>query len=130
MARSLTLLVVGLAAIFSAASNDAVAASSTLQRLPDVRVKAGERFPVAFTITGGTGFKWWPEQPLPQHVTYVGTDYQATGADSGPGAKTQQILSFLAVRPGEGEIVFVFKRGWEKTTSKDPKAILKVIGIE
>ncbi len=128
MARSLAILILGLAAAVLPVHNVATAAS--VQRLPEVRVKAGARFPVSFAITGGTGYKWWPEQPLPQHVTYIGIDYQSMGPTSGPGSKTLQILSFLAVRPGEDEIVFVFKRGWEKTTDNDPKAILKVVAIE
>jgi hypothetical protein len=88
-----------------------------------IHAKVGGPVAVVFDIAGGSGFKWWPQEPLPDGVRFLGTSLKPHSPGL-PGGTAQQTLTFAIDLPGEIAVDLVFRRSWLQATQADPAVAL------
>jgi len=89
-----------------------------------LRTAAGETFQVMLPGNATTGFRWefTPAPANTDMVELVSSTYEASTKSAGaPGLHKFQ---FLALRAGQTELIFAYRRSWEKREPRDQKSIL------
>jgi hypothetical protein len=91
--------------------------------------KAGQPLKAVFEIAAGTGYRWWPVEPLPPTIRFLGNAYESLSPGVA-GGKTRQIMSFLMPARGSAEVTVVYMRRWEADDPKDPRQVLRFVATE
>ena len=88
-----------------------------------MKVKEGETFEILLKSNRTTGYAWFLERELKNSildsvsVQYVVPENAATGAGG------TEIWSFKARSKGEAQLIFIYKRSWEKEGDQMRKEI-------
>ncbi|MCL4800164.1 MAG: protease inhibitor I42 family protein [Burkholderiales bacterium] len=80
-----------------------------------IRAKVGESFVVELPALATGGYAW---QVARTPETAVLGEVRTRPAGAAVGASSIQEFEFVATRPGEGLLVMVYGRPWEKTVSE------------
>jgi predicted secreted protein len=94
-------------------------------RQANVRVKVDQPFQIRLNVTGGTGYSWQPQGPLPPGVTLLGV-FQHPSAKVLPGGPGQEILVFRAHDVGKEHLILQYVRPWEHATKPAKTAAFTV----
>jgi predicted secreted protein len=95
-----------------------------------IYVRRGERAVVAFEYNGGSGYRWWPVEPLPRGVRMLGNDFTSVGPDNKLGGRSRQTLTLALEGANEAEVEVVFRRSWNAAAPNDKRLLLKVIASD
>jgi predicted secreted protein len=80
-----------------------------------IRAKIGESFVVELRALATSGYTW---RVIREPGVAVLSDERIRSAGSAIGAPSIQEFEFVATRAGEGMLVMVYKRPWERTASE------------
>jgi inhibitor of cysteine peptidase len=76
-----------------------------------IRVGAGDTFAIELAGNPTTGYMWQPDVDS-QHLELLGQEFEPGGGGVGAGGK--EIFRFRALRAGDTEIAFAYRRPWDK----------------
>ncbi|MGD8904208.1 MAG: protease inhibitor I42 family protein [Anaerolineae bacterium] len=76
-----------------------------------IRVEAGDSFAIELAGNPTTGYTWQPDVDS-QHLELLGQEFEP--GEGGVGAGGREIFRFRALKAGEAEIAFAYRRPWDK----------------
>mgnify|MGYP001206375206 CR=1 FL=1 len=76
-----------------------------------IRVEAGKSFAIELAGNPTTGYMWQPDVDS-QHLELLGQEFEPTGGGVGAGGK--EVFRFRALKAGDTEIAFAYRRPWDK----------------
>lgn len=94
--------------------------------LKEINLKKGEIFCVKLPARMGTGYSWYVEKITP-HIKNIGTPLQIPDEKRGPGSVDYQIFRFIGEQEGKTELIFAYKRIWEKNPPQKQLEIKLII---